>query len=123
MESDGYLFSKDHIWVKTDGNDVLLGLSAYAVERLKAVMFINLPELGGGLEAGEKFGDVESIKTVSDLISPVTGKVLAVNDEAVDDPEMLAEAPYECWLVRVGDATLAQGLMDRAAYESGKDRA
>ena len=121
MDLDGYRFSPNHIWAKADGSDVLLGLTAHAVEKLRAVMFVNLPEPGDRLEAGKKFGDVESIKTVSDLISPVAGTVLAVNDDAVDDPEQLADAPYECWLVRVGDAVPADGLMDHAAYESRKD--
>ena len=115
------MFSSDHIWIKKDGNDVFLGLSAYAVKRLKAIMFISLPEPGEALKIGEKFGDVESVKTVSDLISPVSGEVLEVNESVIDDPETIMEAPYESWLVRAGNVSFADGLMDREHYEKSRD--
>ena len=123
MNFDEILFSPEHIWVKKDKDSVLLGLSDYAQKKLKAIMFVNLPEEGDVLEIGEKFGDVESIKTVSDLISPISGKVIEINESAVDEPDMINEAPYESWLIRVSADELSDRLMDCEAYEEYKEKA
>ena len=123
MNFDEILFSPEHIWVKKDKDSVLLGLSDYAQKKLKAIMFVNLPEEGDVLEIGEKFGDVESIKTVSDLISPISGKVIEINESAVDEPDMINEAPYESWLIRVSADELSDRLMDCKAYEEYKEKA
>jgi len=130
----GRLFSKDHIWICIKGETVILGLTDYAQEQIGAVMFLNLPEVGESLEAGKRFGDVESIKTVSDLISPVDGEVVRVNERLLDEPERVNEDPYGSWLIEVKclyTGTLEQGkpaalplsekLMDEETYLEYKD--
>lgn len=110
------LFSEQHVWVLVeDDNTVKLGLSDYAQKKLGAIVFINLPEAGENLEKDVCFGDVESIKTVSDLISPVNGEVLAVNEEILDAPENINADPYANWLLEVRAENLDE-LMDADAY-------
>ena len=113
-----YLFSKDHIWLRHEGENIQLGISAYAAEQLGGIVFLNLPEQGEQLEAGERFGDIESIKTVSDLISPVSGEVIAVHEEILEQPEMVGNDPYGNWLVMVHCDTEPQGLMSAEEYRN-----
>lgn len=93
-------FSKKHIWVKEDGDVVMLGLSEYAISELGGVMFVNLPDEDDEITVGEAFGDVESVKTVSDLISPVSGKVIEVNEEVIDYPEEMT-GDEDSWMLKV----------------------
>jgi len=111
------LFSKDHVWLKYDGETVSLGISDYAQEKLGNVMFLNLPEVGDVISKGTKFGDVESIKTVSDLISPVAGEVAEVNEELMDNLDAVNEAPYDAWFIKVKDANVIDELMLEQEYE------
>ena len=113
-----YLFSKDHIWLRREGENVQLGISAYAAEQLGGIVFLNLPEISEQLEVGERFGDIESVKTVSDLISPVSGEVVAVHEEMLDQPEEIGNDPYGNWLVTVHCAAEPQGLMTREEYKN-----
>lgn len=122
MERDELLFSSKHIWVKKDGQDVLLGLSDYALKKLKIVLFVNLPEKGDELRIGEKFGDVESVKTVSDLVSPVSGRVVETNQSVIDEPDAINESPYDSWLLRVSADALSDSLMDSQTYEERKEQ-
>lgn len=122
MERDELLFSSKHIWVKKDGQDVLLGLSDYALKKLKIVLFVNLPEKGDELRIGEKFGDVESVKTVSDLVSPVSGRVVETNQSVIDEPDAINESPYDSWLLRVSADALSDSLMDSRTYEERKEQ-
>jgi len=110
------LFSKDHVWLKDEGEVVSLGISDYAQEKLGNIMFLNLPEAGDTVRRGNKFGDVESIKTVSDLISPVSGKVAEVNEDLIDEPNVIHEEPYEAWLVKVRDAETPEDLLQEQEY-------
>lgn len=109
-------FSKDHIWVQKNNDTVKIGLSDFAQKKMKAVVFINLPEEGDSVTIGEAFGDIESLKTVSDLISPVDGVVTAVNADIADDPQIINEQPYESWLIEVNAANLSDELMDEGTY-------
>lgn len=122
MMTDGLLFSSRHIWVKKDGKDVLLGLSDHAQKKLKVILFINLPEEGAELRIDEKFGDVESVKTVSDLVSPVSGRVIEMNQSIVDEPDAVNESPYDSWLLRVSAEALSDNLMDHETYERCKEQ-
>lgn len=115
------LFSKSHIWVLQIGATVRLGVSDHAQKKLGNIMFLNLPDAGEEVLIGQRFGDIESIKTVSDLISPVDGKVIAVNEELIDEPESINEAPYESWFIEVKVRSLEEGLMDENAYLNCKD--
>lgn len=116
MNSD-MMFSKDHIWVNRTQEGIFMGLSLYACEKLGSIMFVNLPEVGEKLEAGVKMGDIESIKTVSDLISPIAGTVFEVNKEVVSEPEIISDDPYNNWFICVQTGDFPKNLMDEKAYK------
>ena len=110
-------YSKSHEWVKMDGDTAIIGISDFAQDALGDVVFVNLPAEGDDVTAGEAFGDVESVKAVSDLICPVTGKVVAINEELLDSPELLNSDPYGAWIIKVEGITDKEELLDAAAYE------
>ncbi len=110
-------YSKSHEWVKMDGDTVIIGISDFAQDALGDVVFVNLPAEGDDVTASEAFGDIESVKAVSDLICPVTGKVVAVNEELLDSPELLNSDPYGAWIIKVEGVTDKEELLDAAAYE------
>ena len=111
-------YSKDHEWMKEEDGVVMIGISDFAQDALGDVVFVNLPGEGDEVTAGEAFGDVESVKAVSDLVSPVTGIVCAVNEALLDEPEQLNKAPYDAWLIKVENVTGTEELLDAAAYEA-----
>ena len=111
-------YSKDHEWMKEEDGVVVIGISDFAQDALGDVVFVNLPGEGDEVTAGEAFGDVESVKAVSDLASPVSGTVCAVNEELLDAPEMLNKAPYDAWLIKVENVGDTSELLDAAAYEA-----
>ena len=111
-------YSKSHEWVRMDGNVAVIGISDFAQDALGDVVFINLPQEGDECTASEAFGDVESVKAVSDLVSPVSGTVCAVNEELLDAPEMLNQDPYGAWIIKVENVTDTEELLDAAAYEA-----
>ena len=88
-------YSKDHEWVKVEGNTVTIGITEYAQNELGDIVFVELPEVDDEIEVGDTFGSVESVKTVSELYAPVAGKVTETNDELEDSPEFVNESPYE----------------------------
>ena len=119
-------YSKSHEWVlfEEDGTAVI-GLTDYAQKELGDLVFVNLPEVGDSLTVGEAFADVESVKAVSDVISPVTGEiaevggeVLEINEELLDAPERINQDPYGAWFVKVGQPEQAEPLLSAAAYET-----
>ena len=122
MMSSNRLYSSHHIWILQNGNTAVLGISDYAQEKLGDVMFVNLPDVGEELTAGERFGDIESIKTVSDLIAPLTGRVLRVNDTLQDEPEKLNEDPYGSWLIEVEVSSFSEEFMDEDTYLADKEK-
>ena len=111
-------YTKDHEWIKMEGDIAVIGISDFAQDALGDVVFINLPEVGDTVTAGESFGDVESVKAVSDVNSPVTGVIVAVNEELADSPESLNSDPYGSWIIKVEKITETEELMDAAAYEA-----
>ena len=111
-------YSKDHEWMKEEDGVVVIGISDFAQDALGDVVFVNLPGEGDAVTAGEAFGDVESVKAVSDLVSPVSGTVCAVNEELLDEPEQLNKAPYDAWLIKVENVGDTSELLDAAAYEA-----
>ena len=111
-------YSKSHEWVKMDGDVAVIGISDFAQDALGDVVFINLPGEGASVTAGESFGDVESVKAVSDIISPVTGVICAVNEDLADAPENLNSDPYGAWIIKVENITGQEDLLDAAAYEA-----
>ncbi|WP_432619956.1 glycine cleavage system protein GcvH [Butyricicoccus sp.] len=112
-------YSKTHEWVKElDGGLVEIGLTDFAQDALGSLVFVNLPEVGDDVTMGEALGDVESVKAVSDVYCPVSGTVAEINEELLDAPEKINEAPYEAWLIRVEDVTETEELLDAADYEA-----
>ena len=111
-------YTKDHEWMKMEGDIAVIGISDFAQDALGDVVFINLPEVGDTVTAGESFGDVESVKAVSDVNSPVTGVIVAVNEDLADSPENLNSDPYGSWIIKVEQITETEDLMDAAAYEA-----
>jgi len=111
-------YSKSHEWVKMDGDVAVIGISDFAQDSLGDVVFINLPQEGDTVSAGEAFGDVESVKAVSDLVCPVSGTVCEVNEELLDAPEKLNSDPYGAWIIKVEGITGQEELLDAAEYEA-----
>ena len=111
-------YSKSHEWIKMEGDTAVIGISDFAQDALGDVVFINLPEEGDAVTAGESFGDVESVKAVSDIVCPVSGTIVAVNEDIADSPEVLNSDPYGSWLIKVAGITETEELLDAAAYEA-----
>ena len=112
-------YTKTHEWVKyQDDGTAYIGITDYAQDQLGDLVFVNLPAEGDALEAESSFADVESVKAVSDVNSPVSGTVLKVNDALADQPELMNSAPYEAWFVLAGEITGTAELMTAAEYEA-----
>lgn len=109
-------YSKSHEWVKIEDGVAMVGLTDYAQKELGDLVFVNLPETGDDVTAGETFSDVESVKAVSDVYSPVTGTVAEVNEELLDNPALINEAPYEAWFIKVEGISEEEELMDADTY-------
>ena len=111
-------YTKSHEWVKLEEDGrALVGLSDYAQDALGDLVFVNLPQEGDEVQAGEVFADVESVKAVSDVYSPVSGRVAKVNEELLDAPESINQNPYEAWFVRIEYVTDQAELMSAREYE------
>ena len=111
-------YSKSHEWILEEDGVFTIGLTDYAQGALGDIVFINLPEEGDDVTAGEAFADVESVKAVSDVFSPVNGTVTDVNEALLDDPAQINEAPYEAWLIKVGQVSDSEELLDAEGYEA-----
>ena len=110
-------YTKSHEWVKEEDGLYVVGLTDFAQEALGDIVFINMPEEGDDVASGESFADVESVKAVSDVFSPVSGTVADVNEGLIDEPALINQEPYEQWLIKVKDVSDTEELMDAAAYE------
>lgn len=113
----GLLYSKDHEWVKEEGGEFVVGITDYAQSELGDLVFVNLPEEGDSVTKGEAFSDVESVKAVSDVLSPLTGVVSAINEAVLDAPESINSSPYEAWFVKVKGVTEKEELLSAEEYE------
>ena len=109
-------YSASHERIKEEHGIFVIGLTDYAQSALGDIVFINLPEEGDEVTAGESFADVESVKAVSDVFSPVTGTICAVNEELLDDPAQVNEDPYGAWLIKVENVTGTEELLDAEGY-------
>ena len=112
-------YAQTHEWAKAEGDVVRVGLTSFALEQLGDIIYLDLPEEGTAVEQGVPFGEIESVKAVGELISPVTGEITGVNEAMMDDLDALADDPWEAgWLLVIAPADLSQldGLMDAAAY-------
>lgn len=111
-------YTKSHEWVKfTTETTARVGLTDFAQNSLGDIVFVNLPETGDAVTMGESFSDVESVKAVSDIFSPFTGEVSAINEEVLDEPAKINSDPYGTWLVEISGITDQEELLDAAAYE------
>lgn len=114
-------YTKEHEWVKVNGNKVTVGITDFAQNELGDIVFVELPEVGDTVSFNDSFGSVESVKTVSELYSPVSGTVVAINENLSDSPELVNESPYEsAWMIEVelSDESELEQLLDAAAYEA-----
>ena len=111
-------YSKSHEWILEEDGVFTIGLTDYAQSALGDIVFINLPEEGDSVTAGESFSDVESVKAVSDVVCPVSGTICEVNEALADAPETLNSDPYGAWIIKVSPVTDTEALLDAAAYEA-----
>jgi glycine cleavage system H protein len=113
-------YTRDHEWVRVDGDQAIVGITQYAADQLGDIVFVELPETGRELEESKPFGVVESVKAVSDLFAPLTGQVASTNDALAANPELVNSDPYgEGWMIRitVSDASEMDDLLDGPAYD------
>ena len=117
---EGLFYAESHEYVKIDGEYGYLGITDYAQHELGNVVYVDMPDEGDEVEAGEDFGAVESVKAASDLISPVTGEVVEVNSALADSPELINSDPYTNWIIKVklSDPSEVENLMTAEAYKS-----
>lgn len=117
-------YTKDHEWVRLDGDDAIMGITAYAAEQLGDVVFVELPEIGKDVKQGDELAVVESVKAASEVYAPISGKVVAVNDALEGEPGKVNEAPdSDGWFVKiaVADKSELDALMDESAYKAHVD--
>ena len=117
-------FSKDHEWATLDGTTAKFGITDFAQHALGYIVFVETPEVGATLAAGDIFGTVESVKAVSDMYAPLSGKIVAVNTALEDAPELLNESPYDSWIIEVecSDAGEFDSLMEKDVYDDFCDK-
>lgn len=121
MDPKTLRFADSHEWVALEGDIATVGVSQFAVDQLSDLLLIELPPVGKVLEAGQAFGQIESVKNVSDLYAPVAGEVVAVNDAVIKDVQVLGQGPYnQGWLIKlkVSDPASVDALMDSDAYDA-----
>ena len=112
-------YTKEHEWIRVDGNTGTIGITDFAQQQLGDVVFVELPDVGSTIKAGQVFGTIESVKAVSELFAPVSGEVVEVNGSLKDRPDHVNSKPHETWMVKVKLAGTGEvnSLMDSAAYE------
>jgi glycine cleavage system H protein len=113
-------YTKDHEWIRVNGDIADVGITDYAQRQLGDVVFVELPDVGKAVTAGESFGSIESVKAVSELFAPMSGEVVEVNPRLKDHPEAVNGEPHDTWMVRIRLASPAssEALLDSAAYEA-----
>jgi glycine cleavage system H protein len=120
MYPTDYLYSREHEWIRVDGDVAVVGITEFAQEELGEVVFVELPEVGQVFNTGDELGTIESVKAVAEVYTPVAGEVVEVNDAVVDDPELLNDDPHsEGWLVKIrfSSASDLKELMSAEKYE------
>ncbi len=116
----GLLYSESHEWVKVDGGVAIIGVSDYAQNELGDITYVDMPQKGDEVQRGAELGALESVKTAADLYSPVSGTIIATNNQVEDDPSLINTDPYTNWIVKVemSDPKELDSLLSAAAYES-----
>ncbi len=112
-------YTKTHEWAKIEGNEAEIGITDYAQEQLNDIVYVELPEIGETIKKGEEMGVVESVKAASDVYSPLSGKVIAINNEVIDKPELLNEDPYKNYLLKIEieNPEEIEGLLNAEDYK------
>ena len=110
-------YTKDDEWVRFEGDDAYVGITDYAQSELGDLVFVNLPEVDDEVVAGEPFGDVESVKAVADVFSPVSGVVLEINEDILDDAALINNDPYGAWFIKVGSVSETVELLTADEYD------
>ena len=120
MYPSEFKYTKDHEWVRLEGDEAVVGVTDYAQQQLGDVVFVELPEVGRTVAQGEVFGTIESVKAVSELFSPLSGEVIAVNGDLAGAPEVVNTKPHETWMirVRVTNAAEAASLLSSTEYDA-----
>ena len=115
---DGLLYSESHEWVKVDGNVAIVGVSDYAQSELGDITYVDMPDVDDEVSAGDDFGAVESVKTSSELVAPVSGRIVACNNELENRPELINEDAYSAWIIKIemSDSSELDGLLNASAY-------
>lgn len=114
-------YTKDHVWVLQEGDTVKLGITDYAQEQLGDILFVDLPEVGKAFDKGDYFTEIESSKTASEVAIPLSGEVVAVNEELNDSPENINEDAYASWIIELKTGDSLDGLLQAADYKAGLD--
>ncbi len=120
IEEDRY-YTKDHFWVKVDGDDAVIGITDYGQHQLGDIVYVELPEVDAEVEAGEKIGSIESVKAAVDIFSPLTGKILSVNEDLKEEPSLINTDPYgDGWIyeMKMADPTELEDLMLAVDYKA-----
>jgi glycine cleavage system H protein len=118
---DGLRYTREHEWIRVEGDEGVIGISAFAQDELGDVVYVDLPAVGTEVSLGGRFGEIESVKTVSELFAPASGTVTAINEALADQPELVNTAPYdEGWMVRIAltDPAQLDALLDADAYRA-----
>ena len=116
-------YVKSHEWIRKEADGmIVIGITDYAQDALGDLVFVNLPEIGDEISLGNPFADVESVKAVSEIFSPVTGYVAEINEELLDSPELINEDPYEAWFIKVERISEEEDYMDAQSYEAYADQ-
>lgn len=114
---ENLLYSKSHEWTRVEGDEAVIGITDYAQDQLGDITFVEMPEVGDTLEAGDELGSVESVKAASELYMPVSGEIVAVNEALEDEPEMVNASPFENgWLIKVKLSSEPEGLLSASDY-------
>jgi len=112
-------YARSHEWARIDGGNVVVGISQYAQDQLGEVVYVELPEIGTGVDVAVELGTIESVKAVAEFVSPVAGKVTEVNERLADEPNLINEDPYgDGWLVKISGTVNDGDLLDAAGYEA-----
>jgi glycine cleavage system H protein len=117
---ENLLYNEDHEWLKVEGNVAYFGITDYAQDMLGGIVYVEMPDEEDEVEKGESFITIESVKAATDILSPVNGTILEVNEALDDAPESMNENPYDAWIVKIQfeDASQLEGLMDAEAYKA-----
>jgi len=115
---DELMYGRSHEWIRTEGDSVVVGITHYAQDQLGEVVYVELPDVGAGVAAGDELGTLESVKAVSEFLAPVAGEVLEVNGRLEDEPNLINDDPYgDGWLVKLRGSTEGEELLDAAGYQ------